>query len=86
MHFDEEEISRMEILLENGESASSWIYCNCKRTQFTTVFFVDITANETVSQTYEHYLKQNVAVVTCNKINVHLITKIIKKPKNFIDD
>jgi aspartokinase/homoserine dehydrogenase 1 len=30
--------------------------------------FVDITANETIAQTYEHYLKQNIAVVTCNKI------------------
>jgi bifunctional aspartokinase / homoserine dehydrogenase 1 len=30
--------------------------------------FVDITANETVSETYEHFLRKNIAVVTCNKI------------------
>ena len=30
--------------------------------------FVDVTANESVSQTYDQYLKQNIAVVTCNKI------------------
>jgi aspartokinase/homoserine dehydrogenase 1 len=29
---------------------------------------VDITANESVSKTYEHFLRQSVAVVTCNKI------------------
>jgi aspartokinase/homoserine dehydrogenase 1 len=29
---------------------------------------VDITANESVSETYEHFLRQSVAVVTCNKI------------------
>lgn len=30
--------------------------------------FVDNTANATVSNVYEHYLKESVAVVTCNKI------------------
>ena len=30
--------------------------------------FVDITANGEVSKKYEEYLKQNIAVVTCNKI------------------
>ncbi len=29
---------------------------------------IDITANETVSQTYHHFLSKNIAVVTCNKI------------------
>mgnify|MGYP000347580910 CR=1 FL=1 len=30
--------------------------------------FVDVTANESISQTYAHYIKHNIAVVTCNKI------------------
>ncbi|WP_430409420.1 bifunctional aspartate kinase/homoserine dehydrogenase I [Kordia sp.] len=29
---------------------------------------IDITASETVSNVYEHYLRNNIAVVTCNKI------------------
>jgi len=30
--------------------------------------FVDITANETIANTYNQYLEKNIAVVTCNKI------------------
>ena len=30
--------------------------------------FIDITANQNVSEMYETYLRQNIAVVTCNKI------------------
>ncbi|WP_046758002.1 bifunctional aspartate kinase/homoserine dehydrogenase I [Kordia jejudonensis] len=29
---------------------------------------IDITASETVSNTYKHYLRNNIAVITCNKI------------------
>ena len=39
------------------------ISLNCRNS-----IFVDITANESVSKTYEQYLKQSVGVVTCNKI------------------
>jgi aspartokinase/homoserine dehydrogenase 1 len=44
--------------------------------------FVDITANHEVSETYEHYLKQNVAVVTCNKIACSSAYDNYKKLKN----
>ncbi len=30
--------------------------------------FVDITANEAIAKTYEHYLEESIAVVACNKI------------------
>lgn len=30
--------------------------------------FVDITANEDIAKTYEHYLEESIAVVACNKI------------------
>ena len=71
MHFDEEGISLKEwhSLLENGETADAATFIsNVKALNLRNSIFVDITANESVSKTYEHYLKQNVAVVTCNKI------------------
>jgi bifunctional aspartokinase / homoserine dehydrogenase 1 len=71
MHFDEEGITLKDwkSLLENGETANKEIFiAQVKDLNLRNSIFVDITANEGVSQTYEHYLKQNVAVVTCNKI------------------
>lgn len=71
MLFDEEGISLKDwkTSLDNGEIAnkekfiSEVIALNLRNS-----IFVDVTANETISQTYENYLKQNIAVVTCNKI------------------
>lgn len=71
MYFDEEGIPLKEwqSLLQNGEPTdkeafiSKVIALNLRNS-----IFVDITANESVSKTYEHYLKKNIAVVTCNKI------------------
>ena len=71
MYFDEDGIPLKEwqSLLENGETASKEQFiANVKALNLRNSIFVDITANEEVSKTYEQYLKQNVAVVTCNKI------------------
>ncbi|PKB15007.1 bifunctional aspartate kinase/homoserine dehydrogenase I [Flavobacterium sp. 5] len=71
MHFDEDGISLKEwqSLLEKGETANKEEFITkVKALNLRNSIFVDITANEEVSKTYEHYLKQNVAVVTCNKI------------------
>lgn len=71
MHFDEDGISLKDwqIALENGEPADKdGFIANVKALNLRNSIFVDITANESVSKTYEQYLKQNVAVVTCNKI------------------
>jgi aspartokinase/homoserine dehydrogenase 1 len=71
MHFDEEGIYLKEwkSLLENGESANKEAFIsNVKALNLRNSIFVDITANESVSQTYNQYLQQNIAVVTCNKI------------------
>ena len=71
MHFDEEGIHLKEwkSLLENGESANKEVFIsNVKALNLRNSIFVDITANESVSQTYNQYLQQNIAVVTCNKI------------------
>ena len=71
MHFDEDGISLKEwkFALETGEPADKERFiANVKDLNLRNSIFVDITANESVSKTYEHYLKQNIAVVTCNKI------------------
>ena len=71
MYFDEDGIPLKEwqSLLEKGESANKdQFIANVKTLNLRNSIFVDITANDEVSKTYEQYLKQNVAVVTCNKI------------------
>jgi aspartokinase/homoserine dehydrogenase 1 len=71
MHFDEEGISLKDwqSLVENGEATSKEGFISkVAALNLRNSIFVDITANEEVSKTYEQYLKQNVAVVTCNKI------------------
>ena len=71
MYFDEEGIPLKEwkSLLENGETANKETFITkVKELNLRNSIFVDITANEEVSQTYNQYLKQNIGVVTCNKI------------------
>jgi aspartokinase/homoserine dehydrogenase 1 len=71
MHFEEDGIALKDwqSILENGETANKETFIsNVKSLNLRNSIFVDITANESVSQTYEQYLKQNIAVVTCNKI------------------
>ena len=71
MLFDEEGIALKEwrMALENGKVANKETFIsNVIALNLRNSIFVDVTANESVSQTYAHYLKQNIAVVTCNKI------------------
>ena len=71
MLFDEDgiDLKNWKNLLNDGEIANKENFISkVKSLNFRNSIFVDITANETVAQTYEHYLKQNIAVVTCNKI------------------
>jgi aspartokinase/homoserine dehydrogenase 1 len=71
MLFDEDGISLKDWkhLLENGEIADKEKFIsNVKELNLRNSIFLDITANEDISKTYEHYLKRNIAVVTCNKI------------------
>lgn len=71
MLFDEEGIALQDwkTLLHNGESTNEKNFiAKVKTMNLRNSIFVDITANEQVAQTYQHYLKQNIAVVTCNKI------------------
>jgi aspartokinase/homoserine dehydrogenase 1 len=71
MYFDEDGIPLKEwqSLLENGETADKEAFiAKVIALNLRNSIFVDITANEAVSQTYNQYLEQNIAVVTCNKI------------------
>lgn len=71
MHFDEEGMSLKDwpSLLVNGEVSNPEAFVNrVKELNLRNSIFVDITANESVSKLYEQFLRQNVAVVTCNKI------------------
>jgi aspartokinase/homoserine dehydrogenase 1 len=71
MHFNEDGISLKDwkTVLENGNTANQEQFITkVKELNLRNSIFVDITANESVSKTYEQYLKQSVGVVTCNKI------------------
>jgi aspartokinase/homoserine dehydrogenase 1 len=71
MLFDEEgiDLKSWQASLDKGQKADQHDFINqVKNLNLRNSIFVDITANESVSQTYAHYLRESVAVVTCNKI------------------
>jgi aspartokinase/homoserine dehydrogenase 1 len=71
MIFDEEGISlkNWKSSLENGTSANiSEFISNTIALNLRNSIFVDITANSDVAAIYEQFLRNSIAVVTCNKI------------------
>ena len=71
MVFDEEGINLKDwkSLLENGETANvNNFISRAKELNLRNSIFVDITANYDIAAIYDQFLKQNIAVVTCNKI------------------
>lgn len=71
MAFDEGGISlsSWKEALTSGEKASlDGFLERIKQINMRNSVFVDITASDLVSQMYEHYLRESIAVVTCNKI------------------
>ncbi|MBF8150053.1 bifunctional aspartate kinase/homoserine dehydrogenase I [Winogradskyella sp. F6397] len=55
--------------LENGEKARlDGFFEHAKNLNLRNSVFIDITANEAVSNMYSHYLKESISVVACNKI------------------
>ena len=71
MLFDEDgiELKSWQNLLDSGEKADQKQFIDkVKNLNLRNSIFVDITANASVSETYAHYLRESVAVVTCNKI------------------
>jgi len=71
MFFDENgiDLSNWKELLNKGEKAGIDSYFSrVSQLNLRNSIFIDITANQHVSEMYEAYLRQNIAVVTCNKI------------------
>ena len=71
MFFDQNgiDLSNWKKLLKNGEKAGIDTYFSrVSELNLRNSIFIDITANQNVSEMYEPYLRQNIAVVTCNKI------------------
>jgi len=71
MVFDEDGINLKDwkSALENGATASVPEFISkTKALNLRNSIFVDITANYDIASIYDQFLKQNIAVVTCNKI------------------
>lgn len=71
MYFDEDGISLKDWkkLLVEGETANKEEFITkTKAFNYRNSIFVDITANNEVATIYDQFLKENIAVVTCNKI------------------
>ena len=71
MHFEEDGMSLKDwkSLLDNGETANvNDFIARSKELNLRNSIFVDITANSDIASIYDQFLKQNIAVVTCNKI------------------
>ncbi|PZR08338.1 MAG: bifunctional aspartate kinase/homoserine dehydrogenase I [Flavobacterium psychrophilum] len=71
MHFDEDgiELAQRKEILENAEVLdTNGFIANIKKLNLRNSIFVDNTASDDVAATYAEYLRQNIAVVTCNKV------------------
>jgi aspartokinase/homoserine dehydrogenase 1 len=71
MYFNEEGVYLKEWkeLLKKGETADlNAFIAKSKRLNLRNSIFVDITANDGIASIYDQFLKENIAVVTCNKI------------------
>lgn len=71
MYFDEDGISLKDWkkLLTEGETANKKEFITKTKTfNYRNSIFVDITANSEIATIYDQFLKENIAVVTCNKI------------------
>ncbi len=71
MHFDEDGIhlNNWEELLKNGDdSCINEFISRVEKLNLRNSIFIDNTANSTIAGIYDQFLKQSVAVVTCNKI------------------
>ncbi|MBC8770560.1 bifunctional aspartate kinase/homoserine dehydrogenase I [Arenibacter sp. BSSL-BM3] len=71
MIFDEDGIplKNWQELLNNGEEANRELFFDkVKKLNYRNSIFVDNTASQEVSETYNSYLRNSISVVTCNKI------------------
>ena len=71
MYFEEDGIAleNWKEVLTNGEkSCVNQFISKAEKLNLRNSIFIDNTANSEVASIYNHFLKQNIAVVTCNKI------------------
>lgn len=71
MYFDENGISldNWKEVLDNGEKACiNEFISNVEKLNLRNSIFIDNTASEDIASIYDRFLKQNISVVTCNKI------------------
>ncbi|TPN88987.1 bifunctional aspartate kinase/homoserine dehydrogenase I [Aquimarina algicola] len=71
MIFDESGVNlkKWQEVLTSGETADATAFFNrAKEMNLRNSIFVDNTANPDIANVYKHYLKESMAVVTCNKI------------------
>lgn len=71
MHFEEEGINLdkwKEKLAKGSKASLEEFHKTTKSLNLRNSIFIDISASHKVSNVYEHYLRNNIAVVTCNKI------------------
>lgn len=71
MHFNEDGIALKdwkELIEKGGKADLSAFISQSKSLNLRNSIFVDITANDVVASIYDQFLKENIAVVTCNKI------------------
>ncbi|WPR70166.1 bifunctional aspartate kinase/homoserine dehydrogenase I [Flavobacterium sp. NG2] len=85
MHFDEDgiDLKAWQAALAAGQPANQQEFvAKVKELNLRNSIFVDITANQGVSELYEQFLKESVGVVTCNKIACASEFSNYKKLKN----
>ncbi len=85
MHFDETGINleNWKEALADGDLANTEAFImEVKKRNLRNSIFIDITANEAIAATYDSYLKENIAVVTCNKIACSSAFQNYKNLKN----
>ncbi|MGX7666610.1 bifunctional aspartate kinase/homoserine dehydrogenase I [Flavobacterium pedocola] len=71
MHFNEDgiQLENWKELLENGEpTCINHFISKAEELNLRNSIFIDNTANESIASVYDRFLKQNISVVTCNKI------------------
>jgi len=71
MVFDENglDLDHWESELEKGQPTEPMAFFEAtKNLNLRNSIFIDITANESIANTYSHYLKHSISVVACNKI------------------
>lgn len=63
------DLNQWKILLEQGQTANAdHFFAKTKEMNLRNSIFVDNTANPEIAAVYKKYLKESIAVVTCNKI------------------